>query len=181
MQAAVFLDRDGVLNRSTLRDGRPAAPRSLEEFVLLPGAAEAAEKLRAAGYRLIVVTNQPDVATGSLARKTVEEMHARLRQWLPLDDIEVCYHIDEDRCDCRKPKPGMILRAARKWSIDLGRSYLIGDRWRDVSAGKNAGCRTIFIDYGYDEAGPDRPDYVVSSLSEAGAIILQQRGVREVY
>jgi D-glycero-D-manno-heptose 1,7-bisphosphate phosphatase len=170
---AVFLDRDGVLTRSTTRDGRPFAPMSLEEFELLPGVRENATRLREAGFCLVVVTNQPDVGAGKLRREVVEQMHARLRAWLPLDDIKVCCHTDADRCACRKPKPGLLLDAARERGIDLNRSFMVGDRWRDVSAGQAAGCKTIFVDYGYTESLPDPPDFVVTSFAEAASIILQ--------
>ena len=171
---AVFLDRDGVLTRSTTRDGRPFAPTSLKEFKLLPGVSEDVARLRAAGFCLVVVTNQPDVGAGKLRREVVEQMHARLREWLPLDEVKVCYHTDADGCACRKPKPGMLLDAARERGIDLTRSFMVGDRWRDVSAGKLAGCRTIFVDYGYAEALQDQPDFVVTSFADAASIILQQ-------
>ena len=173
MERAVFLDRDGVLNRSNLRNGRPCAPTSLEEFELLPGVTQAVGRLREAGFRLIVVSNQPDIATGKLSREILERMHERLRSWLPVDAIKVCCHVDENECACRKPKPGMLLEAAREWSIDLSRSFMVGDRWRDVSAGKAAGCRAIFVDYGYAETQVDQPDFVVASLLEAADIILE--------
>jgi len=171
---AVFLDRDGVLTRSFTRDGRPYAPTSLEVFELLPGVSENAARLREAGFCLVVVTNQPDVGAGKLRREVVEQMHARLREWLPLDDIKVCYHTDTDGCACRKPKPGMLLDTARERGIDLSRSFMVGDRWRDVSAGKTAGCQTVFVDYGYAESLRDKPDFVVTSLAEAASMILQQ-------
>ena len=171
---AVFLDRDGVLTRSFTRAGRPYAPTSLEEFELLPGVSEGIARLHAAGFCLVVVTNQPDVGARKLRREVVEQMHARLREWLPLDDIKVCYHTDADGCACRKPKPGMLLDAARERGIDLSRSFMVGDRWRDVSAGKAAGGRTILVDCGYAEALRDKPDFVVTSFAEAASIILQQ-------
>lgn len=174
MERAVFLDRDGVLNRSDIRNGRPYAPTSLEEFQLLTGVVEAVAQLRAAGFRLIVVTNQPDVATGKLSLTVLEQMHHQLRAWLPLDDIKICCHLDTDGCTCRKPKPGMLLEAAREQGINLNQSFMVGDRWRDVSAGKAAGCQTIFIDYGYAEPLETPPDFVVTSLLEASRIILQR-------
>ena len=172
MHRAVFLDRDSVLTRSAVRDGKPYAPRRLEDFELLPGVVEATCALRNAGWLLVVVTNQPDVATGKLDRAVLDAMHARLRGWLPLDDIRVCCHTDADACDCRKPKPGLLLAAARERGIELHESFMVGDRWRDVSAGKAAGCRTIFLDCGYAEELRDAPDFVVKSLPEAGRIIL---------
>ena len=172
MRRAVFLDRDGVLTRSDVRDGKPYAPRRLEDLELLPGVVETTRALRDAGWLRVVVTNQPDIATGKLTSAVLAAMHDRLREWLPLDDIRTCCHTDADACDCRKPKPGLLLAAAREHDIDLRASFMVGDRWRDVSAGKAAGCRTIFLDYGYAEALRDAPDFVVKLLPEAGRIIL---------
>jgi D-glycero-D-manno-heptose 1,7-bisphosphate phosphatase len=172
MRRAVFLDRDGVLNRAFVREGKAHPPPTLEAFEILPGVAEALRALDDAGFLLIVVTNQPDVARGRQRRDVVEEMHRRLRQALPIDDIKVCYEADGPTATWYKPKPGMLLAAAREREIDLAGSYMIGDRWRDVGAGKAAGCFTIFIDRGYAERLVDRPDAVCSDLGEAVAIIL---------
>jgi D-glycero-D-manno-heptose 1,7-bisphosphate phosphatase len=169
---AVFLDRDGVLNRVLIRNGRPHAPASLDELEILPGVAAALDDLKAAGFRLIVATNQPDVGKGLLRREEVEALHEGLRRTLPLDAIKVCYHIDADACSCRKPQPGLLLEAAREWAIDLTRSYMIGDRWRDVDAGRAAGCKTIWVQCDYDDRQPEAPDAVVASLWEASRIIL---------
>ena len=125
MERAVFLDRDGVLNRSATRNGHPFAPTTLDEFQLLPGVIEAVAQLRQAGFRLVVVTNQPDVRAGKLSLVVLEQMHHQLRAWLPVHDIKVCCHLEADACACRKPKPGMILEAAREQGIDLGRSYMV--------------------------------------------------------
>jgi len=172
MTRAVFLDRDGVINRALVRNGRPYAPVSLAELEFLPGVAEAVGKLKQAGFKIIVVTNQPDVATGLLSSETLAAMHERVSLELAVDDIKVCYHVDEDRCECRKPKPGMLLEAAAQSSLDLERSYLVGDRWRDIAAGRAAGCKTILIRCDYDEQQADRPDAVVESLLEASELIL---------
>ena len=178
---AVFLDRDGVINKAFVRDGKPFPPPSPQELEVLPGVPEALQELKSHGYVLLVVTNQPDVGRGKLSRKTLDEMHQGLRAQLPLDDILVCCHTDEDNCDCRKPMPGMLLEAARKHNIDLADSFMVGDRWRDIEAGYNAGCKTILIDYGYSERPPDRePDFRVSSLREAADWIIRStpKGVR---
>lgn len=172
--AAVFLDRDGVINVNEVRGGKPYAPTQLEDFQFLPGVEEATRRLKDAGFLLVVVTNQPDVANGITRQDTLDAMHALLRKKLPVDDIRICYHTDADGCDCRKPKPGMLLAAAADHGIDLARSYMVGDRWRDVAAGKTAGCATILVEYDYDEPEPDSPDAVVASLSEAADWILRR-------
>ena len=172
--SAVFLDRDGVINANLERNGKPVAPTSLSEFRILPGVIEGVRLLKEAGFLLVVVTNQPDVANGLTPRPTVEAMHAEIRRQLPIDDIVVCFHADADKCSCRKPKPGMIFDAAARHGIDLASSYLVGDRWRDVHAGRSAGCRTIFIDYGYPQDQPHQPDKVAHSLREAADFILER-------
>ncbi|HML07313.1 MAG TPA: HAD family hydrolase [Xanthobacteraceae bacterium] len=174
MTRAVFLDRDGVINANLERNGRPVAPTSLAEFRILPGVEDAARRLKDAGFLLVIVTNQPDVADGLTSRATVEAMHEEIMRRLPIDDIMVCFHADRDNCSCRKPKPGMILEAAARHGIDLTASYLVGDRWRDVRAGRAAGCRTIFVDYGYLQDQPAQPDKVLRSLKEAADFIVEQ-------
>jgi len=172
---AVFLDRDGVLNEAVMRDGKPYPPASAAEVQIVADAAAALGRLKARGLPLIVVTNQPDVARGAQSAGEVEAIHGRLRRELPLDDVLSCFHDDSDGCSCRKPKPGLIVEGAGRHGVDLRRSFMIGDRWRDIDAGKGAGCRTIWIDRGYDERKPSQPpDARVGSLSEAVSWILQQ-------
>jgi D-glycero-D-manno-heptose 1,7-bisphosphate phosphatase len=171
---AIFLDRDGVINRPLIRDGKPYPPSSLDEFEILPGVPEACQLLAGLGFLLIVVTNQPDVGRGSLSRDAVETIHARLAQQLPVERIMTCYHAGAaygDKCECRKPRPGMLFRAASELQIDLAESYMIGDRWRDVECGLNAGCGTIFVDWGYEEKLKRSPDYQVADLAEAATLI----------
>jgi D-glycero-D-manno-heptose 1,7-bisphosphate phosphatase len=172
---AVFLDRDGVLNRALVRNAKLVPPASVDELELLPGSVEACETLRAAGFLLIVVTNQPDVSRGTQDRKTVETMHAAMRERLPLDDIRVCYHDDVDRCVCRKPKPGLLLQAARDWDIDVSRSFLVGDRWKDIEAARRAGCRAVMVENGHPEKRDflAAPDLRVRSLQQAADWILK--------
>jgi len=171
---AVFLDRDGVINRAIVCQGKPYPPRGLGDLEILPGVEEAVRRLRLAGFKLLVVTNQPDVARGNQKREDVERMNAWLGERLALDGFKVCYHDDGDGCGCRKPKPGMLLAVSHELQIDLKESFMIGDRWRDIEAGNNAGCRTIFIDYGYDERQPLIMDARVYSLPEAVDWILGQ-------
>jgi transaldolase len=167
----VFLDRDGVLNRAIVREGRPYPPATLEELEVLPEVPAALARLRAAGFLLVVVTNQPDVARGEQRREVVDATHARLLAELPLDAIEVCFE-DGDDAPRRKPNPGMLLDAARRLGIDLPRSFLVGDRWRDVEAGRRAGCTTLFVDRGYAESLRSAPDHTVADLAEAADRIL---------
>jgi D-glycero-D-manno-heptose 1,7-bisphosphate phosphatase len=175
---AVFLDRDGVLNRAPVVEGLPRSPKGLDELEILPGVAGALGALRAAGFALVVVTNQPEVARGRTTREAVEQIHARLRRELPLDAIQVCYHDDADACGCRKPAPGMILEAARALGLDAGSSYLVGDRWRDIEAGRRAGCSTVLVSYPYAEAMMSAPDACVGSLAEAADWILARERAR---
>jgi D-sedoheptulose 7-phosphate isomerase len=171
---AVFLDRDGVINRAFVRDGKPYSPPTVEDLEILPGVPEALRDLKAQGYRVLVVTNQPDVARGKQSLQTLEAMHRQLKSELPIDDIFVCTHTEKDECDCRKPQPGMLLEAARKHNIDLGNSFMVGDRWKDIDAGYNAGSKTILIDYGYSERPPDHaPDLTVRSFREAADWIIR--------
>ena len=171
---AVFLDRDGVLNKVILRDGKPLSPMSLDEVIISADVPDALAKLRANGYRLIMVTNQPDIARKKASREGVHQINQYLSALLKLDAVEVCEHDDSDDCDCRKPKPGMLLRAARRESISLPESFMIGDRWRDIEAGRSAGCRTILIGDGYAEGLKSPPDIAVTNLSEAASWILEQ-------
>ena len=173
MKRAVFLDRDGVINRAVVRDGKPYPPASVAEFELLPGVVEACAELKAAGFLLVVATNQPDVGRGTQRREAVEAMHAQMCAALPLDRVEVCYARGQGQpSEFRKPAPGMLLRAARELGIDLSRSFMIGDRWRDIDCGAAAGCRTVFIDYGYDEQLRTAPDFRAASLLAAVPILL---------
>ena len=175
MNRAVFLDRDGVLTRALVRDGIAYAPVTPAEMEIDADAPAALARLKAAGFLLVVITNQPDVARGITRLEDVDTMHATLRAALPLDDFFVCYHDNADGCGCRKPKPGMLIAAAAKHDVDLARSYMVGDRWRDVDAGAAAGCRTVWIDRGYREQAPAHPpDARVDSLRAAADWIVGQ-------
>jgi D-glycero-D-manno-heptose 1,7-bisphosphate phosphatase len=169
---AVFLDRDGVLVRSEVRAGVPRAARTEEEFELLPGVPQACRDLRDAGFLLIVVTNQPEIARGTLSQETIERLNGLLGQAVAVDDIRVCPHDDVDDCSCRKPKPGLLVDAAATWDVDLASSFMVGDRWRDVEAGHRAGCRVAFVDRGYSETRRLEPDVAVPGLPEAAEWIL---------
>lgn len=171
---AVFLDRDGIINRAIVRAGKPYPPSTLEELEILPGTIASLPPLANSGYILIGVTNQPDVARGIQSRQTVESFNALIAFSLPIREIFVCYHDNADRCDCRKPKPGLILQAANKYSLDLSRSWMVGDRWKDIAAGQVVGLKTIFVDYHYAEIYEGLPaDFAVEDTSFLADIILK--------
>ena len=171
--SAIFLDRDGVINRSIVRSGKPYPPSSLRELEILPGVSDSLTSLKAMGYLLIVITNQPDVARGKTRMEDVEALNSELKKSLPLDAFFICYHDIEDNCKCRKPKPGLILDAAKEFNIDLSTSYMVGDRWKDIEAGYLVGCKTFFLDYNYNEKQPEKFDYKVKSLTDVVQIIIQ--------
>jgi D-glycero-D-manno-heptose 1,7-bisphosphate phosphatase len=179
-RSAVFFDRDGVINVPLVRAGKPYPPASLDDFVLYPEVVEACQLLKEAGFFLIVATNQPDVGRGTQSQEMVEAMHFRLLEWLPLDHVAVCYDSGQGGISpFYKPAPGMLLQAAQDFGIDLGNSYMIGDRWRDIDCGHAAGCKTIFIDRGYVEKLRQDPDYRVHDLGEATEIILTLKYKKE--
>jgi D-glycero-D-manno-heptose 1,7-bisphosphate phosphatase len=179
---AVFLDRDGVLNRAVIRKGRPFPPDCVEDFELYDDVAEGCARLKAANFLLVVITNQPDVGRGTQSYEAVEAMNSKLRMTIPsIDRLEICYHAGEDygeRCECRKPRPGMITRAAAELNIDLAASYVIGDRWRDVDCARAAGCRAIFIERNYDEKLRETPDCIVENFNDAVSAVLREADVR---
>ena len=171
VRPAVFLDRDGVINRAIVRNNKPFSPMSVDEVEVLPGVPQALARLRAAGYALVVVTNQPDVARGRQTKAGVDAIHEHLATLVDIDEFRVCFHDDSNGCVCRKPKPGLLTAAP---AYALARSILVGDRWRDIEAGRRAGCRAlVFVDYGYDEPAPVDADTRVQSLAEAADWILK--------
>lgn len=175
---AVFLDRDGVVNRNALRDGVTVPPKTPDEFEFLPGVVEAARRLRDAGFLLVVVTNQPDVARGAATARDVERLNDLVREALPVEDVLCCFHDKGDGCACRKPAPGMLLEAAARWGIDLARSFLVGDRHSDVLAGRAAGCRAVLVDSPYHGPGDSGPDHRAADLAAAAQWILSQPSCR---
>ena len=171
---AVFLDRDGVINRAVVRNRKPYPPNTLEDLEILPDVPKALSLLKESGFLLIVVTNQPDVGRGTQKKETVKKMHLFLKKILPLDDIFVCWHGQDGECECRKPLSGMLMQAAEKYGLDFQQSYFIGDRWKDIEAGKTAGCKTIFLDYHYNELLRSQPDFTANSTQEATEWIVTQ-------
>ncbi|EDP63518.1 histidinol-phosphate phosphatase family protein [alpha proteobacterium BAL199] len=176
---AIFLDRDGVLVATDVRNGKPIAALTLDDFTILPEASTAVASLKAAGFMTIVVTNQPELARGNVDSATMDAMHARLAAAMPIDAVYVCPHDSGEGCDCRKPAPGMLLRAADDLDLDLAASYMVGDRWRDVGAGLAAGCTTVLIECGYTEPERVEPDLTARDVAEAATLILdREKAVR---
>lgn len=183
---ALFLDRDGTLNKSVIRrqallirNGKAEAPVTLQEFKIFPEAARVTERIKECGYLLIVVTNQPDIASGKLTWQTLRRMNKHLKSQLPIDAIFVCPHGNESGCKCRKPKPGMLQEAARRFNINLQQSFILGDRATDVKAGKVVGVTTILFDPEREQASHlkkhgVKPDYTINNLKEAIKIICKQ-------
>ena len=167
MKKAVFLDRDGVINKAIVKNGLPTPPSLLDELKILPGVKESILKLKKLNFVCIIVTNQPDVSRGKINKNAVIKINNFLKKKIKLDDIFVCYHDDKDNCNCRKPKPGLLLRAGKKWNVDFKKSFMIGDQWRDIQSGEKAGCKTIFLDYKYKDKKPKNPDFVTDTLLNA--------------
>jgi D-glycero-D-manno-heptose 1,7-bisphosphate phosphatase len=173
MKRAVFLDRDGVINRAFEIEGVPVPPRSLNDLQILGGVKEAIKLLKARNFIVVVVTNQPDVARGIVTQESVETINSFLGNELLIEHFYTCFHDDQQGCDCRKPKPGLLQKAAQDLNVNLHNSFLIGDRWRDIAAGQAVGSQCFFIDYEYSERSPDLPYYRVKSLLEAAQKILE--------
>jgi D-glycero-D-manno-heptose 1,7-bisphosphate phosphatase len=173
LKRAVFFDRDGVLNEAVVRGGIPHPPATVADLHVAAGAADVVRAVRDAGWLAIVITNQPDVARRATTLERVDAINAEIVERLGVDAIYTCPHDDIDGCGCRKPKPGLLLRAARDHGIDLAASYLIGDRAKDVDCGRAAGCSTIFLDHGYAETHRDPgAHFTVKTLAEALPVIL---------
>ena len=171
MRKAIFLDRDGVINKTFIKNSLPISPPSFDLLEILPNIKESILRLKKLNFVCLVVTNQPDVSRGKIEKKTVIKMNNYLKDEIKLDDIFVCYHDDHDNRKCRKPKSGLLLDAGKKWNIDLKKSYMIGDRGKDIEAGRCIGCKTIFIDYNYKEAKPKNSNFTAHSLLSSVHII----------
>lgn len=166
MSKAIFFDRDGVLVKTNIINDKPYAVRTLEEFSIVEDAYSIVNNFKSAGYLIFVITNQPDVGNGYVMQKTVEDMHSILSESLPLDAIAVCYHRQDFGCECRKPKPGMILSLAKEFNIDLSSSILVGDRPQDIVAGHSAGLFTVLINCNYREEISILPDLIINKLGD---------------
>ena len=175
MNRAVFLDRDGVVNLAYTRSGKPYPPKDLNQLIILTGVEESVRRLKKFGFAVVVITNQPDISNGKSSNEIVSVLHKEIALLTGIENFYICPHIEADNCQCRKPKPGLLLEAANELNIDLRKSYMVGDRWRDVEAGKNAGCKNFFIDYNYSEKRPVEPFITVSSLLQVVELILGEK------
>jgi len=171
LNRAVFLDRDGVINQALVRNGLPFSPANAAEFRWVEGIHAVSQQIVSSGFDIFCVTNQPDVGRGLQERAVVEVLHQMVQDELPIKKIYVCYHDSASQCDCRKPKPGLLLQAAEEFELELAKSWLVGDRWKDIDAGNAAGCRTIFLDYDYDEKLRSPPNHVIGSIHEVAGLI----------
>lgn len=171
LKTAIFLDRDGVINKSIIKNNLPYSPKQKNNFVIIDGVKEAISIFNSLNFIPVVITNQPDVSRGIMTKKMVDWQHSRLYEVLGIENYFTCYHDDSDFCECRKPKAGLIKEASKKLNIDIKKSFLVGDRWKDIKAGQNAGCSCFFIDYQYNEKEPEPPFQRVNSLLEAARII----------
>ena len=168
---AIFWDRDGVLNKVIMRNGKPSSPWCIEEFEILPDVKRCLEKTKEMGFLNIVFTSQPDISRGLLKTEELEKIHRIISETLLVDEIKFCPHDDKDNCECRKPKPGLIVEAVKKWSIDLDKSYVVGDSWKDIKAGKSAGCKTFLLRREYNKDYKEDYDFEINSLKQMVEII----------
>jgi D-glycero-D-manno-heptose 1,7-bisphosphate phosphatase len=162
----VFLDRDGVINRAILVNGLPQSPKSVGEIEILEGVVEAVKAIKTLKLVPVVITNQPDVARSIISQNQVDQINYQIGLLTGIEHFYTCFHDDSDKCNCRKPAPGLIYQAVNDLSLDIQKSYLVGDRWRDISAGQAVGCKTFFIDYGYPEKKPEGNFTRVKSLTD---------------
>lgn len=168
-KAAIFFDRDGVLIDAPLINKIPTSVQTIKDIKLCKNILEICNHYKNS-YYLIMVTNQPDYSRGVNSKKNIIGINNFLKKKLNLDMIYVCYS-DNDKNIDRKPNPGMLLKAKKKYKINLKKSFMIGDRWRDIGAGNRAGCSTIFIDRNYSEKLIYKPNYSIRELKDIFSII----------
>jgi D-glycero-D-manno-heptose 1,7-bisphosphate phosphatase len=174
LKKGVFLDRDGVLIETFIKDGKPIAISKISELVILPLVKESIQELVSRNFEVVVVTNQPDVSKGVTSLSQIQLMHNEISDFTGIQHFYMCTHLQSSNCDCRKPRTGLLNQAAQELGLDLSKSFLVGDRWSDIDAGNNANCNCFFIDYGYDEKMPSGNFQAVSSLHEAVSKIIQE-------
>jgi D-glycero-D-manno-heptose 1,7-bisphosphate phosphatase len=176
LSPAVFLDRDGVVIETFVRNGKPKAISQIKDLRIFPNVKEGIQKLVLSKFQIVVITNQPDVSRGITSLDQVELLHKKISELTGIRYFYTCIHSQNDNCACRKPKTGLLELAAKDLGIDLSKSFLVGDRWSDIEAGNKVNCKCYFIDYGYDERIPVGEFEVVSSLYEAVQFITLGKG-----
>ena len=172
LKRGAFLDRDGVINETIFDNGVNRPPKSIDEIVIIDGVTDSIKNLEELRVIPIIVTNQPDVARGTTTQIEVNEINTRIKELTGIQHVYTCFHDDLDKCLCRKPKPGLLLKATEDLGLDLRRSFLVGDRWRDIEAGQNLGIDSFFIDSLKNEKKPNAPYTLVQSLFEAVNLIM---------
>ena len=178
MKRAVFIERDAILNEVRSGPKQQISPLTLEEFKVIASAEGPLKKLKAAGFLLIVTTNQPGLSRGYQSRRDLDRMHDILRRTFPLDDIMVCPHDENDHCPCRKPRPGLLIEAAFKWHLNLDHSFVISNKWQDAEAARTAGCTSLLLKSPW--VGQVHHDFVLSDLATIVDKILQIKQPVEV-
>jgi len=163
---AFFFDRDGVLIKGIIKNKKLFAVKKFNQFRFLPGAKKFLKKYKK-DFKIIVITNQPDISRGKINLKTIKKMNDKMLNTNLIDDIFICPHLKKHNCNCRKPKIGLIKKAKKKYNINLKKSYLVGDRKSDIDAGANSGMKTIFINRDYKETRPNNQNYTVKTLKNA--------------
>jgi D-glycero-D-manno-heptose 1,7-bisphosphate phosphatase len=174
MKFGVFIERDGVLNETHVEHSQQVIPLAPGQLRINPAAAGLVRRLKAAGFVVVATTNQPGLSRGYQSRRALDQMHARLLQELPLDDILLCPHDESDDCPCRKPKPGLLTEARYKWQLDLDRSFVISDKWPDAQAALAVGATSLLIQSPW--LGNAHHDLVVKDFRAAVDKLLQLHG-----
>jgi D-glycero-D-manno-heptose 1,7-bisphosphate phosphatase len=162
---AIFFDRDGVLNKAIMKNNKPFSPKTLKQLEINPDANMIIKYAKKKKFLTFMITNQPDVARGENSKKNVDKINLFIKKKLNIDDIFCCYCSD-NQCKRRKPNPGMLIEAKKKWNISFKKSFLIGDRKKDIDAAKKVKIKSIFIDYNYDEKKPTKPNFVIYTLKQ---------------
>jgi D-glycero-D-manno-heptose 1,7-bisphosphate phosphatase len=174
MRPAVIIERDGILNHPRVEKNQPVPPLRFEDFHINEDAIEPIKELKAAGFLVIVTTNQPGLSRGTQSRRELDLMHGMMRRKFPIDDLFICPHDEMDRCPCRKPKPGLIKEAIWKWQLDMDRSFVISDKWQDAQAAHVMGCTSILLQSPWN--GKGHHDFVLPDIPSLAQKILQLQG-----
>ena len=177
MKPAVFIERDGLLNRVRVERRQPRSPLSMEEFQINPEAIAPLKALKEAGFVVLATTNQPGLSRGTLPRRELDRMHVLLQKTFSLDGILVCPHDENDACPCRRPKPGLLIEAAFKWHLEIDHSFVVSEMWQDAQAAHVAGCTSLLIRSPWNGSG--HHDYVLDDLAELAGKVTQLHAMHQ--